>query len=267
VLFRSPSISVKYFEDAKNLSQFKTFVEKGLDKVTGAANHIKRIKAVLRDVLEDKGNYKAVKAATNKAGDRFIEWLTTEELLKLSTFNLPDGVLRDCRDLFLLMAGTGLRISDAKRVTPETFQDYKGKKVIKLVTEKTDSAVIVPIPNFIEDMLIERGYELPKYTDPHVNRTLKELFALPELGMEAIRLVPTKTDNQNTTMTVKRSELITTRAAKVSFVMWLFEAGLSDQDISSVTGNTIKTLQHYKSIRPDYNILTIERAERSMNVS
>lgn len=257
-----PVLTVGYLEEAKNLEAFKKFVEKGLSKTTGAANNIKRVKAVLKHLLEDKGDYKAVKVHTTKAGDRFVEYLTSDELVTLSKFDDESKPnLMEAKDMFLFMAGTGLRISDAKMVESGMIRYQNDRPFLNIVTEKTEDRILVPLSAIAVDMLKRRNYVLPTMSEPYLNRQLKVLFALPELGLEAKRMLTEKVNNKNETVTKNRSDLITTRAAKVSFVMWLIDARLSDDEICGITGNTVKTLQHYKAIRPERSFNTIDRAD------
>jgi len=161
------SINMKFY------NHFIDFMEdKGLKRNTQGLR-IKYLKAVLRQATAEEINKNlaftnaAFKTVSEKVDAIYLDETELNDLYRLELIDSQSKI----RDLFLISAYTGLRLSDVKRISKENLKgDY-----IQITTQKTGTGVVIPIFPMVAEILQKYEYRLPKYSDQHINRTLKEI--------------------------------------------------------------------------------------------
>lgn len=152
-----------------------------------------------------------------------IESLTAEQLQRLARFRLS-GVLDDARNIFLLIAYSGVNYCDLK-----TLEKVKDKQIITLKIDRQKNEkkmiekAIVPILPELRKVLEKYNYKLPNYHIDVINRHLHVFEGLLNAEIN-----------------------ITTYTARKTAAMLLCERGVSIDVISKILGHTsIITTQRY----------------------
>lgn len=128
-------------------------------------------------------------------------YLTKDELQAL--YEMPlSGTKDKVRDIFLIGCYTCQRISDYGRLCKENFcTTPRGTKVVKLIQEKTNNSITIPI---INDNLLaigeKYGFVFPSICDQIMNRYIKEIAK--ELSVS----VPSLAGKYPTTLTMKEKD-------------------------------------------------------------
>lgn len=106
--------------------------------------------------------------------------LSREELQAIYNLDLSTASegYQKARDLFLIGAYTGLRVSDYKRISPGHIITENGKKLISIMAQKTKKPVRIPLHPNLEAILERQSYEAPKLSDPKLNEYIKEVAKL-----------------------------------------------------------------------------------------
>lgn len=119
-------------------------------------------------------------------------YLTMEELQALYDMPLA-GLKAQMRDVFLVGCYTCQRFSDYSRLKEDNFTTTaRGTKVVKLIQEKTNTPVVIPILNDNLITIAKRyEYNLPKVSDVVLNRYIKEILcdlsqSVPSLAKEEV---------------------------------------------------------------------------------
>ena len=131
-------------------------------------------------------------------------YLTDAEIQALYDMPLAPGSLKDqVRDIFLVGCYTGQRVSDYGHFTADNFTTTpRGTKIVRLVQEKTDNSVIVPILNDNLLRIAEKyNYQFPQISDVIINRYIKDICA------ELSKSVPTLAERVKTALTLRENRL------------------------------------------------------------
>lgn len=139
-------------------------------------------------------------------------YLTDSEIQALYDMALKEGSHKDkVRDIFLCGCYTAQRFSDYGRLSKEDFSvTSRGTKVIRLVQEKTNNSVVIPILNDNLLSIAEKyNYDLPQLSDVIVNRYIKEICK------ELAENVPALNDYVITQLTMREKEA--EEAGKMTF--------------------------------------------------
>ena len=83
--------------------------------------------------------------------------LTEQELAAIFCFEDLTVPLQEVRDLFILSCFTGLRYSDASRLSAHNIKD----NLISIMTKKTKASVLIPIFTYTRLILEKYNYNLP----------------------------------------------------------------------------------------------------------
>lgn len=210
------------------------------------SNHIKVLKTFMRWARQQ--GYHNTSSwelfwRDKRTGDTIA--LTVDELRGLRDLDLSEKPrLQRIRDHFLLQAYTGLRYGDMQRLEPKHFDEAAG--VIRLTTEKTHTACIIPITRPLAQLLERfpsRIFEFP--SSVVANRYLKELGKVA--GLDKLSTVAHYRSGQRVEETKPRSDLLTTHVARRTFTTTSVRFGIPESVISVVTGHAAKGMlqQHY----------------------
>lgn len=192
-------------------------------------------------------------------------YLTEQELQALYDMKL-DGLKSVVRDIFLVGCYTCQRFSDYSRLERENFVTTpKGTKVVRIVQEKTNNTVVIPILNNNLLSIAEKyNYEIPKVSDVILNRYIKKILK------DLAKSVPSLAKLERTTLTMRertmeergevtfmrdakgyvvkpRYDLVSSHTARRSGITNLYLTGLFDEvQMMSVSGHKdAKTFREY----------------------
>ncbi|MBX2955432.1 MAG: hypothetical protein KF846_04720 [Cyclobacteriaceae bacterium] len=175
----------------------------------------------------------------NSAKDIVV--LTANELRLLETVDLESTELQKARDAFLLLCYLGMRVSDLKRVNSGFIVDGK----IVLRQQKTGRELIVPIIPQAAEILHRYGNRCPKISEQKINEAIK--IACQKAGINQPVNVRLNKGGQYFDVTKPKHKLISTHTGGKTFISVVAPGfGLNVQEISAITGKSIKTLLgHY----------------------
>lgn len=216
-------------------------------------DRIKVIKAVMR-ASHERGLHKNTdyqkKAFHKPKEETYAIYLSEKELEKLYSLDLSNDIrLENVRDWFLIAAYTGLRYSDFSRLTKDNIQN----ETITIVTQKTDTTVVIPLHTYVKAILSKHNYDLPKViSNQKFNEYIKEVSFLAGFA-ETVLLEQTK-GNLKTNNKYKKHELVTAHTARRSFATNAFLAGVPTISIMKITGHkTEKSFMNYIKITGQEN--------------
>jgi integrase len=154
------------------------------------------------------------------------------------------------RDLFMIGAYTGLRVSDFNRLTKSHIKVDGDFKYIEIKTKKTGKVVVIPINSIVQKILDKRNGNPPnKMPDQNINMLLKKIGEKAKLN-ETIQIEKTIV-GKKTIIKKLKSDLITNHTARRSFATNAYKAGLPTYDIMQITSHkTEKTFYKYIKITP-----------------
>lgn len=211
-----------------------------------AGNHIKVLKTFMKwarlKALHNTLTYETF-YRDKRTGDTIA--LTVDELRRFRDLDLSHAPrLARTRDIFLLQCYTGMRYGDLIQLEPRHFDDSIG--LIQYVSEKTDTACIVPITQPLRRLLERypsRIIEFP--SDVKQNKYIKEVAAL--VSMDQSVSVSHYISGKRREQLSPRHQLVTTQVARRTYVTTSLRFGVPEAVINAVTGHAASTIQqkHY----------------------
>lgn len=214
------------------------------------SNHIKMLKTIMNYSWEQKFHNNVIfksKAFTKISEDVDSIYLNESELQAICKLELK-GRRDNARDLFIIAAYTGLRVSDFTRLTKENIMQDGDIKYIEIKTKKTGKTVVIPINSIVQKILNKRdGNPPPKMPEQNINMLLKKIGEDAKIN-EKVRIEKTKGGKK--TITEKdKFDLITNHTARRSFCTNAYKAGMATYDIMAISGHTSeKTFYRYIQI-------------------
>lgn len=237
-------ITLDFYYDFLNFLKEKGFSNNYI------SNHIKMLKTIMNYAWEHKFHsnldFKS-KAFTKIAEDIKSIYLTVPELKNISALKLT-GRMENARDLFIIAAYTGLRVSDLKRLSKEHIKREGDLNYIEIKTQKTGRTVVIPINQIVQKILDKRKGELPKQMpEQNMNNLLKKIGAAAGLN-EIVKIEKTIGGNKSVIKKFKY-EIITCHTARRAFCTNAYKAGMPTYDIMQISGHTSeKTFYRYIQI-------------------
>ena len=177
-------------------------------------------------------------------------YLTEQELLKLHTLKIDAQLIKSgfeeeldswqterkiraytkARDMFLIGAFTGLRISDYSRLMPENITDK-----VRIKAKKTGINSVIPI-HWVVQEIIDNGYDFATtMTDQKLNKHIKEVARLA--GITAEIVYSKNVGGKQVQKSKKKYELISSHTARRSFATNAYKAGIPTVSIMKITGH------------------------------
>lgn len=176
-------------------------------------------------------------------------YLTEDELLKIHNLEISEITIKECfndidkwqtqrklkayskaRDMFLIGAFTGLRVSDYSRLLPENITDK-----VRIQAKKTGIKSVIPI-HWVVQEIIDRGYDFSTtMTDQKLNKHIKEVAKMAGISDEV-----TYTKNvggKPVQLSSPKYELISSHTARRSFATNAYKAGIPTVSIMKITGH------------------------------
>ncbi|OON70294.1 hypothetical protein B0919_06065 [Hymenobacter sp. CRA2] len=176
-----------------------------------------------------------------KVKNKNLIYLTKEELSDLLALDLQNPRYQRVRDIFAVMCLTGLRWSDVFF----TRANVKGN-MLSVTTNKTATAVSVPLSAQAIEVLERNNYELKRVAPSEFNTQIKKVCAMiPALRTpeEIIHYTGTKRDRQ----VLPKAELISAHAGRKTFINLCLQNGVNPAVIKGWVGHSdIKMIMdHY----------------------
>lgn len=177
----------------------------------------------------------AFKSFAVSAKDSGLIALDADEILKPERLEGLTGSKEIVRKLFLIQIYTGLRLSDIQNLSNANF-DFK-KKEIKIYTIKTESYLIIPIHEKLEELLLS----FPNQNFKVYNKTNYNAYIKNICESAAIDTIIQKTKysgNQNFNEQLPKYKVISSHTARRTFITLLLSKSISPEDIMKITGHT-----------------------------
>lgn len=240
---------------------FKTYLETLNFSVNTIGKYIKILKAFLNAATEQGINqnlsYKNKDFIKPTAKSDHI-YLNVNELQQIINLNLSDNpVMDNARDLFIIGAYTGLRVSDFNGLTKENIKEYKGKRIFNITVQKTGKYLPIPLHPEVEKVLKKNNGNPPKKMKVQdINDELRNIGRKAKIK-EIINVKSSK-GGKLETKPILKYELIKSHTARRSFCTNAFIAGMSTLDIMAISGHTSeRTFLNYIKISADERAIKI----------
>lgn len=160
--------------------------------------------------------------------ESFQVYLNEEELKSLYELELKLNSIEDrVRDLFLIGAYTGQRISDWKKLVPESIYDVSGVSCFKIKQTKTKNEVVIPLHPIIKEIFKKRKNQAPKFVnEPEINSKIKDIAELAEINV-----------NVREKNNISKFDLISSHTARRSFCTNAYKSGMDSLAIMQLSGH------------------------------
>jgi integrase len=203
-----------------------------------------------RDVMEHK--IKKLKIAKPTP----FNYLTWDEFLQFYNceFDELEKDLELARDRFCWCCATSLRHSDLALLKKSNFDNPDNPKSFSIVSKKTDDALTIPLNEYSRSIYMkykdkdsDNGLLFPKKSNQKMNKCLKKIALRLGINREV-----SKTEycgKERSDITIKISDIISTHAARRTFVVHCAEKGWNEELIRTYTGH-----EDFKAMRPYFAI-------------
>ena len=160
--------------------------------------------------------------------DSFQIYLNEDELLELSKLEYElDSVEDRVRDLFLMGAYTGQRVSDWRKLNENNIVVYNDVSCFKLKQTKTNNEVIIPFHPVIQTIFDKRKGKAPKFVNEQdINLKLKKIAEKAKINNKV-------SEKQN----VPKYDLVCTHTARRSFCTNAYKNGMDTLAIMQLSGH------------------------------
>lgn len=223
--------------------------------------HIKNLKTIMH-YARDEGLHKNTEIDRKKFKILKIPvdniYLTEEELVKMHKLDLPDdSVLKLARDVFLIGCYTAQRFSDYSRIKKENIHTLEnGRKVIRLVQQKTGEPVVIPVKSELEEILRNYDWKVPKIWEQKLNLHIKTVAEMAEITE------PVMVESVKGGLTIKaripKNKLIKTHTARRS--------GCTNMYLSKIPSIDIMKISGHKTEREFLNYIKVTKEETARNL-
>lgn len=231
---------------------FITFCEKRQLSPNYIGKNVKNIKtlvrsAIDRNVIKDSAYLSnKIKVFTEKVDNIY---LTLEELERISRLELQSEKHTFAKDLFLIGAFTGLRVSDFNNLNERNIIVHNQKEFLRVEQRKTSKEVYIPIHPKVKTILEKYDYTIPYLPEQTINKCLKDLGEWAGID-ESITITRT-TGGKKRELTIPKFTLIKTHTARRSFCTNTYLEGMPVLDIMAISGHTSeKTFLNYIKVTP-----------------
>ena len=160
--------------------------------------------------------------------------LNEKELAAIYNLNLSDDKeLEEIRDIFIVGCFTGLRYSDLSALSPEHIDAVNG--YINLKQRKVHKAVVIPMIDYVPDILRKYNYDLPKVPSYKFNERLKELGKKAKLKqkIEVVR----KKGNVRVKDVHEKWEMMSSHTCRRSFCTNMYLSGFPAEELMRISGH------------------------------
>lgn len=176
----------------------------------------------------DLRNFKVVEEETDAI------YLSEKELAAIYELDLSgDKQLEEIRDVFITGCFTGLRYSDLSTLSPEHI-DLDNEN-INLKQRKVHKAVVIPMIDYVPEILKKYNYDLPKIPRYMFNEKIKELGRRAKLRQK-IEIVRKK-GNEREKKVYEKWEMISSHTCRRSFCTNMYLSGFPAGELMRISGH------------------------------
>jgi integrase len=176
----------------------------------------------------DMKNFKVVEEETDAV------YLSEKELSAIYALDLSDDKqLEEIRDTFIVGCFTGLRYSDLSTLSPEHVDLENGN--LNLKQRKVHKAVVIPMIDYVPDILKKYNYDLPKIPNYTFNERVKELGERAKLKQK-IEVVRKKGKNREKKV-FEKWEMISSHTCRRSFCTNMYLSGFPAEELMRISGH------------------------------
>ena len=163
-------------------------------------------------------------------------YLSEKELSTIHELDLSDDKqLEEIRDVFITGCFTGLRYSDLSTLSPEHID--LDNEIINLKQRKVHKAVIIPMIDYVPEILKKYNYDLPKIPRYIFNERVKELGRRAKLKTRKIEIVRKKGKEQGKEESMKMGRMISSHTCRRSFCTNMYLSGFPAGELMRISGH------------------------------
>ena len=223
------NLTINYI--GKHIRTLKTFMNSAVEQ--GLTNNIEFRNRKFIVLKEDSDNI----------------YLTEKELYNMWELDLTKEPRKEiARDLFLIGAYTGLRVSDYNNINQRNIITHQGKEIFKIKTQKTGKVVGIPLHPIVKSILSK--YTQKKIPESDINELIK--FVAEDVGIDSIEYIEQTRGGLKVTEKKYKFELVKTHTARRSFCTNAYLSGMSSLDIMSISGHTTESsFMKYIKVTPE----------------
>ena len=242
------------------LDEYQNFlVSEGYNNKT-IENHMSYFKQILRWAYE-KGYLKYGKDVMDHKIKKLkiakptpFNYLTWDEFLQFYNYEF-DELEKDlelARDRFCFCCATSLRHSDLGLLKKSNFDNPDNPTSFTIVSKKTDDALTIPLNEYSRSIYMkykdsDNGLLFPKKSNQKMNKCLKKIAERLAITREVSKTEYCGKDRSD--ITIKISDIISTHAARRTFVVHCAEKGWNEELIRTYTGH-----EDFRAMRPYFAI-------------
>lgn len=225
--------------------------------------HIKTLKTFLNNATTDKVNTnlaflsKRFKILKEDAENVYLSMHELKKIYDLDLSNLPKH--DNARDLFLIGAYTGLRVSDFNHLKENNFIKIGDEDFLKVETKKTGKLVYIPLRPEVKSIFKKYGDQAPpRMPDQHINKKIKDVCE--NAGIDSIEYMTTTIGGKKVTFKKFKFDLVKNHTGRRSFCTNAYLSGMQPIDIMQISGHTSeKTFLNYIKATSEQRALKISQ--------
>lgn len=239
ITFRN--LNLKFYNEFMDYLYHKAIKPDGtIGLVTNSAGKIIRLLKGFVNFQMAKGTIPTVDLKSFKVVEEETDaiYLSEDELAKIYSLDLSeDNELKQIRDIFIVGCFTGLRYSDLSALNSEHIDLINEN--INIKQRKVHRAVVIPMIDYVPDILKEYNYQLPKISSYTFNERVKELGEKIKMNQK-IEIVRKKGNTRVSTIS-KKYELISSHTCRRSFCTNMYLAGFPAEELMKISGHKSPT--------------------------
>lgn len=239
------NIDIDFYKDFNNyMNKVKNYAPATLGK------HISTLKTFLNEATEEglnsnlKYKSKAFKVIESKS-DSIA--LTPDELEEIYQLDLSDNSkLERVRDVFIVLANTGVRISDVWDINSKNIFQKEEGYLCEIIQYKTKNKVVIPLNDRVIEVVRKYNGSMPKkISEQKINQYIKEVTYKIKSLHKLYNKVVTKGGVTNEVQ-IPRWQLISTHTGRRSYITNAYERGTPEISLMQISGHkTIKSFLSY----------------------
>lgn len=225
--FEFAQINQKFYDAFVAYLQILNFAQNTVGK------HIRVLKLMLNEApkeLKEVASYEKFHVFNEEVDTIYLNEV---ELQQLKDANFGDAHHLDrVRDWFLLLAWTGSRFSDLKKIGKSDIK----RGFITFRQQKTNTRVTIPLHPVVQEVLAKYDYQMPEpISNQRFNEYIKDACKRTEIN--SLENVTTTIGGKLQTTTHPKYELVSSHTGRRSFATNMYKQGLPSLMIMSITGH------------------------------
>ena len=200
---------------------------------------VSNLKSVIRTATDrgiNKNTAYQSPSFTVKSAKITMVFLTEDELNQFH--NTPCQKIQEkVRDLFIIMAWTGLRFSDVNQISRSTITAVNGLDTLYIPSQiKTGAYIRTPLHDNAKEILQKYDFQLPELNHSYFNKHIKTIAKLAGIT-QPVQHIEHRAGTITRT-TVPKYKLISAHTARRSLICNMYIAGYNLETIAKLIGQT-----------------------------